>query len=739
MKRPFSLLKKTNAFRNFGKKSCLLGLTSALLSAHATASSPNLPSTIYAQSPTNQETLLAPLEKWMALPRDSQLAAAHHHNQWAFVRYQAGQHQLILTRPDPKSDSLPLDCILANYTEDDGQALYSLTFSPNDRQLAYIRGGDPEFPDAPPPNPDFKSQAPEATLHLLDLASASDKIIASGYSPLFSPDGKQLAYISKNSLWLHQLDGTNPPEKLLTIKGHIRDLSWSPDGQSLAFVDDRIDHSFIALYRLKNRQLNYLPAAFSNDLFPVFSPDSQKLAFIRAYEPPREKTMPDRHEGWWSLVVADLNNLTLTEKWKAPKGKGEAYAGTRHQNLYWTNQNRILFPWEKDGWLHIYSLNPDNGEVLPLMQGSFEVEQFIVDNARNRIIYIANRDNRDHYTLWAYSLSSGKTERLGDKNFLAFQPTLANGQLAALISHDSQLPHPAIVTEKGFQNLTSSKSGKTRYSFSPIKSVSFPASDGKESYGQFFAARDSHHDRHPTVIFLHGGPRRQMLDGFPAQNYYQNAYIFNQFLTLNGYNVLSVNYRGGSGYGHDYREAEKTGRQGASEYLDILGAVRYLRSRKDVDTTHMAIWGGSWGGYLTALALARNSDIFKTGVDFHGVHNMLRPAPSYLPPDAQKEALDQMWRSSPLANLDQWHAPVLLIHGDDDHNVPFSQSEELSRLLQNHGIYHEELAFPNERHGFLLHRHWLAAYNKSFLFITRYLYENSGKNVNNDSTQGKSP
>ncbi|WP_260432078.1 S9 family peptidase [Zymomonas mobilis] len=676
-----------------------------------------------------QNLKLGQLDQLMALPRDSQLTGAHHHSQWAFVRYQAGQHQLILTRPDPKTGSLPINCILADYPEDDGQPLYNITFSPDDSQLAYVRGGDPEFPDAPSPNPVPELQSPQATIHLVDIASSSDKIIASGYQPSFSPDGKILTYISQNSLWFYNPENHTPPEKLFTLRGHIRDLSWSPDGQSLVFVDDHIDHSFIIIFNLAAHRLHYLPSSFTNDLFPVFSPDSRKFAFIRATEPPPSPSSSERSQGWWSVMVANLNDFTVTEKWVAPVGRGEVYAGTRHQNLYWTAQNQILFPWEKEGWLHVYGLNPENGTVSSLMKGNFEVEQFIFDQSQNRLIYTTNYNNLDHYTLSLRYLSSEKTEQLGDQSLLAFQPAIANGQLAALVSDSRRPPYPALVQGKQFQTLISQKSTKDfSKSLAPVQSVQFSASDGKNSFGQFFSARDNNQRLHPTVIFLHGGPRRQMLDGFPSQNYYQNAYIFNQFLANNGYNVLSVNYRGGSGYGHDYREASETGRQGASEYRDILGAIHYLNTRKDVDSSHIAIWGGSWGGYLTALALARNSDIFKVGVDFHGVHNMLRPATPSLSPDDQREAQNEMWLSSPLASLEKWHSPVLLIHGDDDHNVPFSQSEELTRLLKNRGIPHEDLAFPNERHGFLLHRHWLEAYHKSFIFISRYLYENADKN-----------
>ncbi|MEO7825517.1 MAG: prolyl oligopeptidase family serine peptidase, partial [Allosphingosinicella sp.] len=122
------------------------------------------------------------------------------------------------------------------------------------------------------------------------------------------------------------------------------------------------------------------------------------------------------------------------------------------------------------------------------------------------------------------------------------------------------------------------------------------------------------------------------------------------------------------------------------------------------------IWGGSWGGYLTALALARNSDLFAAGVDFHGVHSMLRPLPGNLSPEAQTAARQLQWDSSPLGAIERWRSPVLLIHGDDDRNVDFSQSLLLARELAARRIPYRELVFPDERHSFLLHSHWLASY-----------------------------
>jgi len=133
------------------------------------------------------------------------------------------------------------------------------------------------------------------------------------------------------------------------------------------------------------------------------------------------------------------------------------------------------------------------------------------------------------------------------------------------------------------------------------------------------------------------------------------------------------------------------------------------------------LWGGSWGGYLTALGLARDSALFKAGVDLHGVHSLLRPTPDSLSPEAQEAARRLQWSSSPLAAIDRWRSPVLLIHGGDDRNVNFAQSLLLSRELAARGIPYDELVFPNERHGFLRHANWLESLRRTEAFLKQHL------------------
>jgi dipeptidyl aminopeptidase/acylaminoacyl peptidase len=213
-----------------------------------------------------------------------------------------------------------------------------------------------------------------------------------------------------------------------------------------------------------------------------------------------------------------------------------------------------------------------------------------------------------------------------------------------------------------------------------------------------------------------------MLLGWHYMNYYNNSYAMNQYLASLGYIVLSVNYRSGIGYGLDFREALNYGATGASEFNDVLGAGLYLRSRPDVDPKRIGLWGGSYGGYLTALGLARASELFAVGVDFHGVHDWSAEIASdgiTLDAAAARLALE----SSPLSSVSTWRSPVLLIHGDDDRNVPFHQTVALVEALRKQGVEFQELIFPDEIHGFLTEKRWLQAYHAAADFLGKHLTE----------------
>jgi dipeptidyl aminopeptidase/acylaminoacyl peptidase len=230
--------------------------------------------------------------------------------------------------------------------------------------------------------------------------------------------------------------------------------------------------------------------------------------------------------------------------------------------------------------------------------------------------------------------------------------------------------------------------------------------------------------KHPALLFFHGGSRRQMLLGWHYMYYYSNSYAMNQYLASRGYIVLSVNYRSGIGYGMKFREALRYGAAGASEFQDVMAAGRWLRARSDVDPKRIGLWGGSYGGYLTALGLARASDLFAAGVDMHGVHDWNHVIKGFIPAYdsvyyAQRAAV--AYQSSPLNFIKTWRSPVLIIQGDDDRNVPFTESIYLAEALRKQGVPFEQLVFPDEVHDFLLYRSWVAAYHATADFFDRKL------------------
>lgn len=236
----------------------------------------------------------------------------------------------------------------------------------------------------------------------------------------------------------------------------------------------------------------------------------------------------------------------------------------------------------------------------------------------------------------------------------------------------------------------------------------------------------------PGIVFLHGGPPRQMMLGWHYSGYYSNSYAMNQYLANHGFVVLSVNYRLGIGYGHAFNNPPEWGPTGASEYLDVVAGGRFLQSLDGVDPERIGLWGGSYGGYLTALGLARNPELFKAGVDLHGVHDWSvilgtwfgEPGSRYEQGDFE-EALKVAWESSPNADVANWRGSVLLIHGDDDRNVRFHQTVDLVRRLREHDVPFELMVFPNEIHGFLRYASWLKANTATVEFFRQQFLEDA--------------
>jgi dipeptidyl aminopeptidase/acylaminoacyl peptidase len=361
-----------------------------------------------------------------------------------------------------------------------------------------------------------------------------------------------------------------------------------------------------------------------------------------------------------------------------------------------------------------------------LTPGDYEVENVAATPDKSTLIFSSNKGDIDRRHLFSIAVAGGEVRQLTNGDGIEMYPVALNGgrQIAFFRStaRDPFLPFVADADGRNMRQLAPQALPKDFPSAQLVvpEQVVFKAADGLEIHGQLFKPRNAS-GKVPALIFTHGGPVRQMLLGFHYLYYYHNAYAMNQYLASRGYEVLSVNYRSGIGYGRAFREAQHRGARGASEYQDVVAGAKFLRSRAEVDDKKIGLWGGSYGGYLTALGLARNSDIFAAGVDFHGVHDWSSPVAGLRVSLDQPERTRLARESSPIASVDKWKSPVLLIHGDDDRNVAFNQTVMLVRRLRDQNVEFEQLIFPDEIHDFLRHDHWLQAYHATADFFDRHL------------------
>lgn len=675
------------------------------------------------------------LEQVLSAPIPTDLAASHGGGRLAWVLSERGVRNIwIASAPGYKGVRA------TPYTQDDGQEIGEMEWLPDSSALVYTRGGDLQFPGLPDPNPATITTGVEQDIWLLHPGQAPRKI-AAGHSPAVSPGGDRVTFIRGGQLFVASLNGDPEPEQLLHLRPGVNSASarWSPDGTRIALVSTRTDHSFIAVYNFASKTLTYLDPSVDRDDNPVWSPDSTQIAFTRNFAggvSGRGLTSPLP----WAIRIANATTGAGHQLWRADSGMGSVFhAIVADRQLAWTPSGRIVFPWEKDGWCHLYSIPVQGGAARLLTPGEFEVDTLSWSDDSSAAIFSSNQDDIDRRHIWRVSLDSGPPQRVTNGESLEWSPVFA-GRAVAYFHADAR--RPARAAMQTGQTVTDLAPDSIPADF-PAASLVVPqpiiysATDGLHIHAHLFLPPNSRPgQKYPALLFLHGGPRRQMLLGWHSMDYYNHAYAMNQYLAAQGYVVFVINYRSGIGYGARFREYPNQGSGGASEFADVEGAGLYLRSRSDVDPARIGVWGGSYGGYLTAMALARASDLFAAGVDYHGVHDWSvrvaaggRPwqhivVPTPPTPEARaarEEAILTAYNSSPISSVRTWRSPVLFIHGDDDRNVDFSLTVNLIAALRRQNVYLEQLVIPDEVHEFLRHATWLKVYNAQLDFFHRKL------------------
>jgi N-acyl-D-aspartate/D-glutamate deacylase/Tol biopolymer transport system component/acetyl esterase/lipase len=677
------------------------------------------------------------LEQVLSSPFPSDLVAAPTGERIAwFFDAQGRRNVWVAEGPDFKARQL------TQYNEDDGQELTDLSFTRDGKWLVYVRGGGPNGA-GDIPNPTSDPMGAAQAIHAVSWDTGRVIRLADGDSPVVSPTDNRVVFSKDDQIHIVEIAEGSEPHQLFAARGSNFTPQWSPDGKKLAFNSSRNTHSFIAVYDFEKQSIKYIAPSIDRDSAPRWSPDGARIAFIR--QPARgnqPRAIFQEQPDPWAIRVADAASGEAREVWRSGNTLNDSYPRIAGANvLNWAAEDRLVFASETDGWLRLYSIPAGGGEVKALTPTGSEWEHMTFTPDRRDIVFSSNYNDIDRRHLWRVSITDGNPKLMGGGELIEWAPAITgDGKKLAFLHSSAKIS--ASVGVSNFHigaratsemlragDLINDVGHQTRPKDFPAEKliapqqVIFKAADGLEIHGQLFLPKDAKPtDKLPTVIFMHGGPSRQMMLGWHNMYYYHNAYGFNQYLASRGYAVLSVNYRLGVGYGRAFRQAKNGGGRGASEYQDIVAAAQYLRSRSDIDQSRIGLWGGSYGGFLTALGLARNSDLFAAGVDLHGVHDWsLRISSANWVDYGNRDAVKIALESSPIGSVEKWRSPVLLIHGDDDRNVAFTQTVDLARRLRDLKVPHELIVFPDEVHDFLLHRHWLEIYDASAKFLDKHL------------------
>lgn len=627
---------------------------------------------------------------------------------------------------------------LTNFDKDDGQEISNMSFSPDGQWLVFMRGGEPSgnWSESAPVNPTSSPEKPEFQLWSLNINSKLLHKLATGQEdsdPAIKHDSKAIAFIKEGSVFTVPIDGKGKPVKLFYARGDCSSLQWSPDGNKLAFVSSRGDHSFIGIYSDSIIPIQWIDPSFSFDSNPKWSPDGSSIVFIRTRgRGGAPDSILNRTPRPWEIRTANINQQKSKLIWKSPNTfEGSVPTTQGRFNLHWADGNRIIFLATLDNWPHLYSIAATGGKPLLLTPGNFMVEYISLSPDKKQLLFSANtgpdKKDIDRRHIGMVSVDEADMRMLtSGEGIEAFPEFVTNDDDIAFISSTSirpTLPAVLLKDKKDFsvigQDLLSSV-----YSDKNLvtpKQIIFKAPDGTYIHAQLFE-KTGWTKKKPAIVCIHGGPMRQMLLGWNYSDYYAAHYATNQKLADMGFVVLSVNYRLGIGYGNAFHHPENGGRSGLSEYQDILAAGQWLAAQSQVDPGRIGVYGGSYGGYLTAFALGKNSNVFAAGVDISGVH-IVTPKESYTTkfehaPDAA-HADTVAWQSSPIAFIDTWTSPVLLIHADDDRNVDFNQSVDLLNRLNKKGVDTETLVIPDDTHHWLQFQNLVKVYEATIDFLKR--------------------
>ncbi len=343
---------------------------------------------------------------------------------------------------------------ITHYSVDDGQDLADVQILPSNDAVVYMRGGVEDNAEDGNLNPLSIVPPPERAIFITSLAGGDPVQVGVGNSVALSPRGDAAAFTSVqgvlNVVSLTKSGDTYTVGKPdpLPIRGTIAGMVWSPDGSRIALTNARGDHSFIVVYTPTTHSYVYATPDFAQDRYVAWSPDGTRVAFVRM-PGTREQNSPylDPPAAPWSVWVANATSGNARKVWEARRGMGVTFYPTdSNAQLWWMHGDYIAFPWEGDGWRHLYAVSANGGAATRLTTGSFETETVNVSLDRTHLLYATNEGDIDRRHIWTVGLDAHPHALTSGANDQWAPTPLANGGYAYV---DAGYSTPPVLTIAG--------------------------------------------------------------------------------------------------------------------------------------------------------------------------------------------------------------------------------------------------------------------------------------------------
>ncbi|HMF53277.1 MAG TPA: S9 family peptidase, partial [Edaphobacter sp.] len=545
----------------------------------------------------------------------------------------------------------------------------------------------------------------------------------------WSPDGTQLAYVSQGSIWTVSVSG-GAPRRLTNApagggdprQAADRTPRWSPNGRWILFQSGRRGVNSLLVVSSEGATTSFLTGPKEEASEGRWSPDGEQIVYVT-----REKEF---FSGRLNLLRFDPHaGQPVGEPIKLYTAPVDRGGGWSIHGAVWSPDNKTLATvLQNDGWSHIYLVSAKGGDPKQITRGDFEDEDPVFSPDGKHLIFVSNRGLLEANNLWTSSLEGGEARQVTkfDTPGISSQPQWSPDGRSIYFLHQSPTQTADLFRQDlgGSQATAITRTTPQNYSSSAQipERVTWKSKDGKQIAGLLYTPKGAKQGtRLPTVLWIHGGPEGQ--DDFRAD-------VWAQYLAQAGYVVLEPNYRGSSGYGEVFRNLNVEDSDGG-EVDDVAAGAQYLIDRGLADPAHIAIGGGSHGGTMVAYAVTRYPELFAAAVELYGVVDRELFVYRTNHPSSIRwmmkmggtpsEKPEVYRRANVLLSIDKVRTPILIMHGENDPQVPPAESVEFTKALREHHKTYFYFTYPNELHGFSQPAHRLDAWQKQLAFLEHYL------------------